>query len=119
MLNMKTSKRWGFIAAIAIGIFSTSNNANAGDKTLQTVVVQGHTLSDQSIYSGQVHRIEDGGRHLVIDDTLINVSPLIKLDGLTTSRERLKTQLSEGQTVRFHLSSSNKVTREVIEIETN
>lgn len=118
MLRMNIGRRWGFLAAIAIGL-SAAPFVTADNKTLQSVHVQGDTSSSaQSHYSGQLDSIGAGGRQLIIDDTLLNVSPAIKLDGAMVSRERLETNLSEGQTIRFQLSDETPSAREIISIET-
>ena len=85
---------------------------------MQNVFVQGEQSPDQKRFSGRLDSISRDGRTVVINDTVLEVSPIITVDGVSISRERLSQKLNEGQKVEFRLSDDSKAGKQLTEILT-
>jgi hypothetical protein len=85
---------------------------------MQNVFVQGEQAPDQKRFSGRLDFINNDGRAVVISDTEFELSPIITVDGVSISRERLSQKLNEGQKVKFRLSDDSKAGKQLTEILT-
>jgi hypothetical protein len=86
--------------------------------TMHDGFVLGEQPSDQRRFSGHLDAIRDRGHTVIIDDTVLEVSPIITVDGVGISRERLSQKLNEGQKVEFSLSGDLKAGKQLTEILT-
>jgi hypothetical protein len=108
--------------ALTAGLtMSASANTDANTEqagSMQNVFVQGEQSPDQKRFSGRLDSISRDGRTVVINDTVLEVSPIITVDGVSISRERLSQKLNEGQKVEFRLSDDSKAGKQLTEILT-
>ena len=108
--------------ALTAGLtMSASANTDANTEqagSMQNVFVQGEQAPDQKRFSGRLDFINNDGRAVVISDTEFELSPIITVDGVSISRERLSQKLNEGQKVKFRLSDDSKAGKQLTEILT-
>jgi poly(3-hydroxybutyrate) depolymerase len=108
--------------ALTAGLtMSASANTDANTEqagSMQNVFFQGEQSPDQKRFSGRLDSISRDGRTVVINDTVLEVSPIITVDGVSISRERLSQKLNEGQKVEFRLSDDSKAGKQLTEILT-
>ena len=118
MRNLFTiSSLFSVIILISGTAVSTSASAEQTPTMLEGYAL-GEQPNEQNRFSGRLDGINDNGRTVVIDDTLIDLSPIITIDGVSVSRERLKQKLEEGQTVEFSLSGDSREGRRLTEVVT-
>ncbi|MBX2881974.1 MAG: hypothetical protein KTR32_18645 [Granulosicoccus sp.] len=95
------------------GIILVSGHVQA-ERTLDTLGVIGAQQTHENELTGTLDGFGSNGRTLIVDDTVVELTPVVTYNGNKWSRERLPGELAIGDRIRFELDPASQPSQPVI-----
>ncbi len=114
-MNIMTTQliRTFSLSMVLGGIMLVSGHAQA-ERTLDTLGVIGAQHTQEVELTGTLDGIGANRRTLIVNDTVIELSPIVTYNGTKWSRERLAVELKIGNRIRFELDPASQPSNPII-----
>lgn len=99
---------------LMLGALSLTSGQALAERTLDTPEVIGAHQTHEVELTGTLDGFGADGRTLIVDDTVVEVSPIITYNGNKWSRERLPGELAVGDRIRFELDPASEPSKPII-----